>query len=279
MQYTGNLMRIIKKNLLIIFVFFFQATQVIGSESIILQSTTSTKNSGLYDYLIPLIKEDTGVSINVVAVGTGAAIKNAENCDGDLLLVHDTPKEMRFIDKGFGVQRYNLMYNDFVLVGPKSNPANIETTDKILKALKKIAKTKSLFVSRGDESGTDAKEKSLWNLLSIKVQSMSGTWYRETGSGMGTTLNIAIGMGAYALVDRATWVTFNNRADFEIIVENERILFNQYGLVTINDANCPNMNLEKANLVIKWLLSEEGQTRINSYEVKGETLFFSNFSE
>jgi tungstate transport system substrate-binding protein len=278
-QYTGNLMRIIKKNLLIIFVLFFQATQVIGNESIILQSTTSTKNSGLYDYLIPLIKEDTGVSINVVAVGTGAAIKNAENCDGDLLLVHDTPKEMRFIDKGFGVQRYNLMYNDFVLVGPKSNPANIETTDKILKALKKIAKTKSLFVSRGDESGTDAKEKSLWNLLSIKVQSMSGTWYRETGSGMGTTLNIAIGMGAYALVDRATWVTFNNRADFEIIVENERILFNQYGLVTINDANCPNINLEKANLVIKWLLSEEGQTRINSYEVKGETLFFSNFSE
>ena len=279
MQYTGNLMRIIKKNLLIIFVLFFQATQVIGSESIILQSTTSTKNSGLYDYLIPLIKEDTGVSINVVAVGTGAAIKNAENCDGDLLLVHDTPKEMRFIDKGFGVQRYNLMYNDFVLVGPKSNPANIETTDKILKALKKIAETKSLFVSRGDESGTDAKEKSLWNLLSIKVQSMSGTWYRETGSGMGTTLNIAIGMGAYALVDRATWVTFNNRADFEIIVENERILFNQYGLVTINDANCPNINLEKANLVIKWLLSEEGQTRISSYEVKGETLFFSNFSE
>ena len=279
MQYTGNLMRIIKKNLLIIFVFFFQTTQVIGSESIILQSTTSTKNSGLYDYLIPLIKEDTGVSINVVAVGTGAAIKNAENCDGDLLLVHDTPKEMRFIDKGFGVQRYNLMYNDFVLVGPKSNPANIETTDKILKALKKIAKTKSLFVSRGDESGTDAKEKSLWNLLSIKVQSMSGTWYRETGSGMGTTLNIAIGMGAYALVDRATWVTFNNRADFEIIVENEKILFNQYGLVTISDANCPNINLEKANLVIKWLLSEEGQTRINSYEVKGETLFFSNFSK
>ena len=279
MQYTGNLMRIIKKNLLIIFVLFFQATQVIGSESIILQSTTSTKNSGLYDYLIPLIKEDTGVSINVVAVGTGAAIKNAENCDGDLLLVHDTPKEMRFIDKGFGVQRYNLMYNDFVLVGPKSNPANIETTDKILKALKKIAKTKSLFVSRGDESGTDAKEKSLWNLLSIKVQSMSGTWYRETGSGMGTTLNIAIGMGAYALVDRATWVTFNNRADFEIIVENERILFNQYGLVTINDANCPNINLEKANLVTEWLLSEEGQTRINSYEVKGETLFFSNFSK
>ena len=272
-------MRIIKKNLLIIFVLFFQATQVIGSESIILQSTTSTKNSGLYDYLIPLIKEDTGVSINVVAVGTGAAIKNAENCDGDLLLVHDTPKEMRFIDKGFGVQRYNLMYNDFVLVGPKSNPANIETTDKILKALKKIAETKSLFVSRGDESGTDAKEKSLWNLLSIKVQSMSGTWYRETGSGMGTTLNIAIGMGAYALVDRATWVTFNNRADFEIIVENERILFNQYGLVTINQANCPNINLEKANLVIKWLLSEEGQTRINSYEVKGETLFFSNFSK
>jgi tungstate transport system substrate-binding protein len=278
-QYTGNLMRIIKKNLLIIFVLFFQATQVIGNESIILQSTTSTKNSGLYDYLIPLIKEDTGVSINVVAVGTGAAIKNAENCDGDLLLVHDTPKEMRFIDKGFGVQRYNLMYNDFVLVGPKSNPANIETTDKILKALKKIAETKSLFVSRGDESGTDAKEKSLWNLLSIKVQSMSGTWYRETGSGMGTTLNIAIGMGAYALVDRATWVTFNNRADFEIIVENERILFNQYGLVTINQANCPNINLEKANLVIKWLLSEEGQTRISSYEVKGETLFFSNFSE
>ena len=272
-------MRIIKKTLLIIFVLFFQATQVIASEAIILQSTTSTKNSGLYDYLIPLIKEDTGVSINVVAVGTGAAIKNAENCDGDLLLVHDTPKEMRFIDKGFGVQRYNLMYNDFVLVGPKSNPANIETTDKILKALKKIVETKSLFVSRGDESGTDAKEKSLWNLLSIKVQSMSGTWYRETGSGMGTTLNIAIGMGAYALVDRATWVTFNNRADFEIIVENERILFNQYGLVTINQANCPNINLEKANLVIKWLLSEEGQTRISSYEVKGETLFFSNFSE
>ena len=272
-------MRIIKKTLLIIFVLFFQATQVIASEAIILQSTTSTKNSGLYDYLIPLIKEDTGVSINVVAVGTGAAIKNAENCDGDLLLVHDTPKEMRFIDNGFGLQRYNLMYNDFVLVGPKSNPANIEITDKILKALKNIAETKSLFVSRGDESGTDAKEKSLWNLLNIKVRSMSGTWYRETGSGMGTTLNIAIGMGAYALVDRATWITFNNRADFEIIVESERILFNQYGLVTINPDNCPNINLEKANLVIKWLLSEEGQARISSYEVKGETLFFSNFSD
>ncbi|MDE2647618.1 MAG: substrate-binding domain-containing protein [Paracoccaceae bacterium] len=272
-------MRIIRKISLTIFVLLFQATQVTANDAIILQSTTSTKNSGLYDYLIPLIKEDTGVSINVVAVGTGAAIKNAANCDGDLLLVHDTPKEIQFIEQGFGIQRFDLMYNDFVLVGPKFNPANIDTTDKVLKALKKIAKTKSLFVSRGDESGTDAKEKSLWNLLSIKVQNMSGTWYRETGAGMGTTLNIAVGMGAYTLVDRATWITFNNREDFEIIVENEKILFNQYGLVSINATNCPNINLTKTNLVIKWLLSKEGQTRISSYGVKGETLFFSNFKK
>jgi len=272
-------MGIIRKISLTVFVLLFQATQVTANDAIILQSTTSTKNSGLYDYLIPLIKEDTGVSINVVAVGTGAAIKNAANCDGDLLLVHDTPKEIQFIEQGFGIQRFDLMYNDFVLVGPKFNPANIDTTDKVLKALKKIAKTKSLFVSRGDESGTDAKEKSLWNLLSIKVQNMSGTWYRETGAGMGTTLNIAVGMGAYTLVDRATWITFNNREDFEIIVENEKILFNQYGLVSINATNCPNINLTKTNLVIKWLLSKEGQTRISSYGVKGETLFFSNFKK
>lgn len=247
-----------------------------ADESIIVQSTTSTKNSGLYDYMLPKVKAATGLTVNVVAVGTGQAIKNAQNCDGDVLLVHAKPAEEKFVAEGYGVKRSDLMYNDFVIVGPASDPAGVKGMNDVKAALGKIAAAKAPFASRGDDSGTHKKELALWKAAGVDPKTGSGEWYRETGSGMGATLNASVGMGAYAMTDRATWISFKNRGDFAIVVEGDGEMFNQYGVILVNEAKCPSVKSAAGQKFIDWLLSADGQAVIKSYEISGQQLFFPN---
>ncbi len=247
-----------------------------AEESIIVQSTTSTANSGLYDYLLPLFETASGIRVDVVAVGTGQAIKNAENCDGDLLLVHAKPSEEAFVEAGYGTIRTDLMYNDFVIVGPEADPAGVKGMTDVEAALKAIAGSGALFASRGDDSGTHKKEVSLWAAAGVDPAAASGGWYRETGSGMGATLNAGIGMGAYVLTDRATWISFGNKQDYTVEVEGDTDLFNQYGVIPVNPEKCPTVKAEAAQAFADWLLSAEGQAAIAAYGIDGQQLFFPN---
>lgn len=245
-------------------------------DSIIVQSTTSTKNSGLYAHLLPQFRAATGITVHVVAVGTGQAIRNARNCDGDVLLVHAKAAEQKFVADGFGTRRHDLMYNDFVIVGPRADPAAIAGAKAAATALARIAAAKALFASRGDDSGTHKKERALWQAAAIDPTPASGTWYRETGSGMGATLNVGVGMGAYVMTDRATWITFRNKADFEVLVEGDTALFNQYGIVTVNPQRCPTARVRPAEAFSRWLRSATGQAAIAAYKRNGQQLFFPN---
>jgi tungstate transport system substrate-binding protein len=252
------------------------ASGSVHAESIIVQSTTSTANSGLYDTLLPQVQKDTGVTVHVVAVGTGQAIKNAMNCDGDVLLVHARASEQNFVDAGYGLSRSDLMYNDFVFVGPPSDPAAIKGGKSATDALTRIANSRAKFASRGDNSGTYKKEMALWKKAGIKPLSGSGDWYLETGSGMGATLNAAIGSGAYTMTDRATWISFKNRQDFNVLVEGDTSLFNQYGIIMVNPQKCGSVKRDAAQKFIDWVLSEKGQAAIASYQLDGQLLFFPN---
>lgn len=245
---------------------------------IIVQSTTSTQNSGLLDHILPMFKKKTGIEVRVVAVGTGQAIKNAANGDGDVLLVHAKPAEEKFIAEGGGVKRFDVMYNDFVIVGPKSDPAKVAGSKDAAAALKKIAAAKALFASRGDDSGTHKAELKLWKDAGIDVKAASGEWYRSTGSGMGATLNTAAGMGAYALTDRATWISFQNKNDLQIAVEGDPILFNQYGVILVNPEKHKHVKVKEGQQFIDWLTGAEGQNAIRSYMIDGQQLFFPNAS-
>ena len=247
-----------------------------AEKSIFIQSTTSTANSGLYDHLLPKFKAETGITAHVVAVGTGQAIRNAQNCDGDVLLVHAKSAEEKFVADGFGVKRLDLMYNDFVLVGPQADPAGIADESDVVEALKKIAGSAALFASRGDDSGTHKKELALWAKAGIDPAPSSGKWYRATGSGMGATLNTAVGMGAYAMTDRATWINFKNKGDFKILTEGDRALFNQYGVILVNPAKCPDVKADLGQTFINWLVSPAGQANIAGHKIAGEQLFFPN---
>lgn len=252
------------------------ASNLAIAESIIVQSTTSTKNSGLYDYILPKVKADTGLTVNVVAVGTGQAIKNAQRCDGDVLLVHAKASEEKFVKEGYGVKRTDLMYNDFVIVGPSADPAGVNGSNDVSKSLNTIAEKQALFASRGDDSGTHKAELRLWKAAGTDPKGASGSWYRETGSGMGATLNAAVGMGAYAMTDRATWTKFGNKGDFKIHVEGDKRLFNQYGVILVNKDKCPSVKSAAGQQFIDWLLSDKGQNTIASYKVNGNQLFFPN---
>ncbi len=243
---------------------------------IVVQSTTSTQNSGLLDYILPMFKAKTGIEVRVVAVGTGQALKNAKNGDGDVLLVHAKPAEEKFVAEGWGVKRYDVMYNDFIIVGPTSDPAGVAGMKDATAALRKIAAAKAPFASRADDSGTDKKEKALWKLAGIDPSNASGTWYRETGSGMGATLNTGVGMGAYVLTDRATWISFKNKGNFEVLVQGDPRLFNQYGVMLVNPARHPSVKADLGRKFIDWLLSPEGQAAIASYKLDGQQLFFPN---
>ena len=248
----------------------------LADQKIIVQSTTSTKNSGLYDYILPLMKKDIGVTAHVVAVGTGAAIKNAMNCDGDVLLVHSRKREDEFVAEGYAKKRYDLMYNDYVIVGPRSDPAGIANLRNGATAFYKIAESRSIFVSRGDMSGTHSKERALWQASSVSPETSSEKWYRETGSGMGATLNIASGMAGYTLTDRATWTSFGNKADLDILVEGDKNLFNPYGVMLISKEKCPTVNTKAGQAFIDWLLSDTGQTAISAFRVDDKQLFFAH---
>ena len=247
-----------------------------GEGSIIVQSTTSTANSGLYDHILPTFQDETGIGVNIVAVGTGQAIKNARNCDGDVLIVHAKSVEEEFVAEGFGTSRTDLMYNDFIIVGPDTDAAGIASAANAQDALTRIYKAQALFASRGDDSGTHKREIALWNGTGLNPAEHSGQWYRETGSGMGATLNIGIGMGAYVLTDRSTWVSFANKQDFEILVSGGGDLLNQYGVIPVSPDKCPSVNADAAGVFVDWLLSEPGQDAIASFEVADQQLFFPN---
>lgn len=239
-------------------------------------STTSTQNSGLFEHILPIYSDTAGIDVHVVAVGTGAAIRLAKKGDADVLLVHHKPSEIAFIDEGFGVKRFDLMYNDFVVVGPKADPAQIKGSTSILKALSKIASSKSTFASRGDDSGTHKKELGLWKAADITPVSSETSWYRETGSGMGATLNVAAGMDAYALTDRATWLSFANKADLAILFEGDERLFNQYGVMLVNQDKHAHIKTTEGQNFIDWLLSSAGQKTIADFKVSGTQLFYPN---
>ena len=243
---------------------------------IIVQSTTSTQNSGLFDYILPIFHEKTGIEVRVVAVGTGQAIKNAANGDGDVLFVHAKPAEEQFVADGDGVRRLDVMYNDFVIVGPPADPAGIAGSNDVVAALTKIAEAKAPFASRGDDSGTHKAELGLWKAAGIDASAASGEWYRETGSGMGATLNAGTGMGAYVMTDRATWISFGNKGDYQIAVEGDAKMFNQYGIILVNPEKHPNVKADMGQQFVDWVISAEGQDAIASYKIDGQQLFFPN---
>jgi len=245
-------------------------------KSIIVQSTTSTQNSGLFDYILPMFEKASGIKVNVVAVGTGQAIKNARNCDGDVLFVHAKPAEEKFVSDGYGVKRFDVMYNDFVIVGPPTDPAKVAGRNDAAASLKAIADAKAIFASRGDDSGTHKKELSLWKDAGVDVKAASGTWYRETGSGMGATLNASVGMGAYAMTDRATWIAFKNKGEFKIAVEGDTAMFNQYGIIQVDPARCPDVKADLAKSFVDWIITKDGQSAISAYKLDRKQLFFAN---
>ena len=244
--------------------------------TITLASTTSTENSGLFDHLLPRFTAATGIAVRVVAVGTGQALRMARNGDADVLLVHHRPSEEAFVAEGYGVRRHDVMYNDFVLVGPGADPAGVRGLDDAAAALAQIAGAGAPFASRGDDSGTHKKERDLWAAAGLDPSAAGGSWYRETGSGMGATLNAAAGMGAYALSDRATWHAFQNKGDLEVLVEGDQRLFNPYGVILVNPARHPHVHAREGQAFIDWLVSDDGQAAIAAYRLDGRQLFFPN---
>lgn len=243
---------------------------------IVVASTTSTEQSGLFGHLLPQFEKATGIKVRVVALGTGQALDVARRGDADVVFVHDQPAEEKFVAEGFGVKRLPVMYNDFVLVGPQNDPAKIAGGKDILAALRKIEATQSPFVSRGDKSGTHAAELRYWRDAGIDLDAKKGSWYRDTGSGMGPTLNTASAMNGYVLTDRGTWLSFKNRGDLVILVEGDQRLFNQYGVMLVNPAKHPHVKKDLGQQFVDWVVSPQGQAAIASYRIGGEPLFFPN---
>ena len=236
-------------------------------------STTSTEQSGLFKHLLPIFEKQTGIQVRVVAVGTGQALDMGKRGDADVAFVHDKAAEEKLLAEGWYVSRHDVMYNDFVLVGPKSDPAGARGADTAI-ALKRIAEKKTPFASRGDKSGTHAAELRLWQIAGVDPAQGKGKWYRETGSGMGPTLNTASAMNAYALTDRGTWLSFRNRGELTVLVEGDKRLFNQYGVMLVNPARHPHVKQAEGMAFIDWLISAEGQKAIADYKINGEQLFF-----
>jgi tungstate transport system substrate-binding protein len=240
---------------------------------IVVASTTSTENSGLFGYILPRFTAATGIEVRVVAKGTGQAIKIAQNGDADVLLVHHRPSEEKFIAAGDGVKRFDVMYNDFVVVGPAADPAGIAGMKDAAAAFARLAQAKAPFASRGDNSGTHKKERELWAAARVDVSKASGGWYRELGSGMGATLNTAAGMEAYTLADRGTWLSFKNRRGLKVLVEGDKRLFNPYGVMLVNPAKHPHVKVREGQAFIDWLIGPAGQQAIGAYRINGEALF------
>jgi tungstate transport system substrate-binding protein len=246
-------------------------------KSILVASTTSTQDSGLFGHILPLFKAKTGIDVKVISQGTGQALDTARRGDADVVFVHAKAQEEKFLSEGFGVKRYPVMYNDFVLIGPKSDLAGIKGSKDIIAALKTIKAKGAAFISRGDKSGTHAAELALWKAANIDIAGADkGPWYKEIGQGMGAALNTASASGAYVLSDRGTWISFKNKGDLVIDVEGDKRLFNQYGVILVNPAKHPNVKKELGQQFINWLVSAEGQKAISAYKIEGQQLFYPN---
>jgi tungstate transport system substrate-binding protein len=257
----------------------FATTAFTQEKSILVASTTSTQDSGLFGHLLPMFKARTGVDVKVVAQGTGQAIDTGRRGDADVLFVHAKAAEEKFLAEGFGVKRYPVMYNDFILVGPQNDPAGIRGSKDIVAAFKTLKEKGIVFISRGDKSGTHQAELNLWNVAGIDIAKDKGPWYKEIGQGMGAALNSASASNAYVLTDRATWISFKNKGELVIEVEGDKRLFNQYGIMLVNPAKHPNVRKEFGQHFIDWLVSAEGQKAIADYRINGEQLFYPNASD
>jgi tungstate transport system substrate-binding protein len=249
-------------------------------KSIVVSSTTSTQDSGLFGHILPLFKQKTGIDVKVVAQGTGQALDTGRRGDADVVFVHAKSAEEKFLAEGEGVKRFPVMYNDFVLIGPKSDPAGIKGMKDIAKALQTVMQKEAPFISRGDRSGTHIAELSLWNKdAGIDIEKDKGPWYKSIGQGMGAALNTAAASNAYVLSDRGTWLSFKNKGDLQILVEGDKRLFNQYGVILVNPAKHPNVKKDLGQQFIDWLISPEGQKAIADYKINGEQLFYPNASD
>jgi tungstate transport system substrate-binding protein len=259
------------------FLLVLAASAAVAQELFItVASTTSTEESGLFSYLLPAFTNETGIQVRVVAVGTGQALKIGERGDCDVVFVHDRPAELAFVEHGFGIDRREVMYNDFILVGPKSDPAHVDGGKDIVLAFRNIADAKAPFVARGDDSGTSKAEMRLWKETGIDLKAVGGSWYRDTGSGMGPTLNTAAAMDGYTLSDRGTWLNFKNKQNITIVVEGDHRLFNQYGVMLANPVRHPHVKQDLGRKFIDWLISANGQKTIADYKINGAQLFFPN---
>ncbi|MBR1234286.1 extracellular solute-binding protein [Bradyrhizobium sp. AUGA SZCCT0182] len=257
----------------------FAGSAFAQDKSILVASTTSTQDSGLFGHLLPMFKARTGIDVKVVAQGTGQAIDTGRRGDADVLFVHAKAAEEKFLSEGFGVKRYPVMYNDFVLVGPKSDPAGIKGSKDIVAAFKTLKDKGIDFISRGDKSGTHQAELNLWKVAGIDIATDKGPWYKEIGQGMGAALNTAAASNAYVLTDRATWLSFKNKGELVIEVEGDKRLFNQYGVMLVNPAKHPNVKKDFGQQFIDWLVSSEGQKAIADFKINGEQLFYPNASD
>jgi tungstate transport system substrate-binding protein len=245
--------------------------------SIMVASTTSTEQSGLFGFMLPRFSARTGIRVNVVAVGTGQALDIGRRGDADVVFVHDRAAEEKFMAEGFGVKRFDVMYNDFVIIGPKADPAQIGGND-LVAAFRKIAAVRAPFISRGDRSGTHEAELRYWKDTGIDIDAAKGPWYRDIGQGMGPALNMAASADAYVLADRGTWLSFKNRGGLEILVEGDRRLFNQYGVMLVNPAKHPHVKVAEGQAFVDWLISADGQKTIADYKIDGKQLFFPDAS-
>jgi len=246
------------------------------NKSIVVSSTTSTTDSGLFNHILPLFKQKTGIDVKVVSQGTGQALDTGRRGDSDVVFVHARSQEEKFVADGYGVKRFPVMYNDFILIGPKSDPAGIKGSKDIVAALKKIKEKGAAFISRGDKSGTHSAELNLWKVAGIDIAKDKGPWYKEIGQGMGAALNTASASNAYVLADRGTWLSFKNRGDLDIVVEGDVKLFNQYGVILVNPDKHPSVKKAEGQAFIDWLVSPEGQKAIADYKINGQQLFFPN---
>jgi len=260
----------------ILFSLLFCATAHAQQTYITVASTTSTEQSGLFKHLLPIFEKKTGIQVRVVALGTGQALDMGRRGDADVVFVHARPLEEKFVAEGFGIRRYDVMYNDFVLIGPKADAAKVAGGKDAADAFRRIKSAQAPFVSRGDRSGTHFAELEIWKAAGIDIAKDKGTWYRDTGQGMGPALNSAAGMNAYILADRGTWLSFKNRADLTIMLEGDKRLFNQYGIILVNPAKRPSVKKADGQAFIDWVISPEGQKAIAEYRIGGEQLFFPN---
>lgn len=262
------------RKLLVLLLTLFALPALAEDRFITIASTTSTENSGLFGHILPQFQKKTGIAVRVVAVGTGQAIRLAADGNADVLLVHHRASEDKFVADGLGVKRLDVMYNDYVLVGPAKDPAGVKSVKDAKSAFAKIAAAKAPFASRADDSGTHKAELELWKTAGVDIKAASGGWYRETGSGMGATLNTASGLGAYALADRGTWASFKNKGDLAIVLEGDAALFNPYGVILVNPARHPHTKVKDGQAFIDWLTGSEGQSAVAAFKIEGQTLFF-----